>query len=875
MIGLTASALALTASLTAPQLPPPTPLPPQVEQPPGLLAVTNAHLHPVTSAPIEGGTMLVEDGRIVAVGADVEVPEGARVLDVRGMTVMPGIVESHSHMGFKQLWRPETGTNNNELSQSANAEARAMDGLNTRDLAFRIALAGGVTTMNITPGSRSPNSGQAVVAKMRGQTVDEMFLAHGGMKFAIRVPGRSFTLDRTSEADVGRFLEERLREAVAYREAMEQCADGPARCPPEDLQNEAFGKLLSREWPVGVHAHSVDAMQEAIRLAELFDLRLYVHHGEATRHLVDELLAAEVPVSYGPVLPGTDRDHPDLAGPVELARRGGLVAFHQDHPDGPQYYLRDAAALFVRRGMPEDEALKALTLNPARIFGLDDRIGSLEPGKDADFLILSGPPLDVTSRVEKVFIEGVEVLDRHAPEPLYGGYGDGWTYTGPAEVRTSEPDADYRAASTFTDPPDAVPADLVIRGGEIHTVSHGVIREGTVVIRDGRIRAVGRDVELMDEDVPVIDTRGRAVTPGLIDARTTYGVPFQARVDRENLFGEPRELADVVSPEEDNRWLRQGVTAAYVSPGPWNLVMGWGSVVKLASPGDGSQRSPDGGTPVGSEGRAGELPVVSARAGVSVSFGPEALDAFDDAPDAPTTRQGMVARLRQELILVRDFVEVAGAAPGPGSREGLLAAMLQGDVPVRFVANTPDDIRTAVRVGREFGLRTVIDVGAGAHQVADALAEAGVPVVVGPSILAEGGGGPFEMFAHTAENAGRLHAAGVDVALSTDDDDGRSVTLEAVVARAHGLPAGPTLEAVTLGAARILGVDDRLGSLEAGKDADLVVWDGDPMSTWSEPVLVIVDGEVVYRRRVPEAGPTTGGSSRDADAEREGAGMRR
>jgi imidazolonepropionase-like amidohydrolase len=152
-------------------------------------------------------------------------------------------------------------------------------------------------------------------------------------------------------------------------------------------------------------------------------------------------------------------------------------------------------------------------------------------------------------------------------------------------------------------------------------------------------------------------------------------------------------------------------------------------------------------------------------------------------------------------------------------------------------------------VAKEFKLRIVIDSGAGAHKVARLLAEAQVPVVIGPSIMSLGSGGPLEMFAHTPENAGRLHMAGVKVALSTNSRWGRSVLLEGVVAKSHGLPEDAALRAVTLNSAEILGVAGRLGSIEAGKDADIVIWKGHPLSTWGETKVVIVDGKIVYERK--------------------------
>ncbi len=787
---------------------PDAPLPQAAAQEPGVLAITNAHLHPVSSEPIEGGTLLVEDGRIVAIGAGIDVPAGARVVDVGGRHVIPGLVETHSHMGLKQLWTPGTGANNNELSRSINAAARVQDGVNARDIAFEIALAAGVTTMNITPGSRSPNSGQAVVAKLRAPTIDEMAFAHGGMKFAIRVPERSSTFDGDEE-DVRELLRSQFLDAREYLAARRAWEEGrAAEAPPRDLTLEAFGKLLEREWPVGVHAHGVPAMTQAMLLKDEFDLDLYIHHGGATGSVVDELLRLDVPVSFGPVLPGRHRHHGQIDGFVEFVEGGGLLALHQDHSDGPQYYLREAAALFVRRGMPAGEALAALTLNPARILGVDHRVGSLEEGKDADFLLLSGPPLDWESRVERVFVEGREVYS--LPESDRALLEDASAATsGDQDVDSFQASSGVgaggeAAAVARLASPDV---DLALVGGEIRTMSGEMIADGTVLVADGVIVDVGPDL-----DVPagarVVDARGLVVTPGLIDARTSLGASS----------AEPGgSVAPPAASRNGHHWLRDGVTAVYAAPSDREAIGGFGGVVKLA----------------GSD----EARMVSERTALGISLGDNALG----RGDGPTTRQGLVAVLRQQLLL-------AGEAADPD-----LAPALRGEVPVRIVAHRPDDILAALRLAREFDLRLVVDVASGAHQVAGHLAEAGVPVVVGPSMEGHGGGGPLELFAHTPWNAGRLYAAGVPVAFSTDGSGGRSVTLEALLAVGHGVPAGAALHAATLGAAQILGVDDRLGSIEAGKDADLVLWDGEPISTWSEARIVVVGGEVVV-----EAGELAG-----------------
>jgi imidazolonepropionase-like amidohydrolase len=383
------------------------------------IAVTHARIYPVSGPAIEDGTLVVRNGKIAEVGARISIPPGARVVDAQGKTLMPGLVESHSHMGFKWLNVPAMGRNNNEFRNPVNAEVRAIDGLTSHDAAFALSLAAGVTTMNITTGSRVPNSGQAVVVKLRGGSIEDMYFAEGGMKFAIRVADERPGFPRTIEA-VHDLLASELRAARKYLDQRNAAATSGEAPPPRDLKLEALGKLLERKMVLGVHAQSEQEMRHAIRLKKEFDLDLFIHHATSTVSLVDELLEAGIPISFGPILPFMGEEDPVLLGPVRLAERGGRVAFHQDHPDGHQYFLRHDAALFVRKGMPESEALRALTVNPASLFHLEDRLGTIEPGKDADFILLDGPPLDYESLVTQVFIDGKLVFDRASGFNVFG-----------------------------------------------------------------------------------------------------------------------------------------------------------------------------------------------------------------------------------------------------------------------------------------------------------------------------------------------------------------------------------------------------------------------------------------------------------------------
>lgn len=371
---------------------------------------------------------------------------------------------------------------------------------------------------------------------------------------------------------------------------------------------------------------------------------------------------------------------------------------------------------------------------------------------------------------------------------------------------------------------------IAVVGGEVHRGDGEVIPGATVLIENGKIAAVGSGLDLPD-GAEVIEADGRVVTPGLIDSLTLLGAEPSGAAAAVSVTGGPAaamtpaaRAADRFAEDLAPLWLREGVTTVYLSPDPRRLIGGMGAVVKLAGP--------------------RETAVVQEEAAVAASFGESAVGDRPPGREQPagrTTRQGMIYDLRQTLIRAQE--DAVGGAAGR-----TLGRLLAGETPLRMLLNTPDDLETALRVAQEFDLRLVLDQAAGAAAVADRLAAADIPVVVGPAILGIGDGGPMELRSHSPATAGALHRAGVRIALSTFAGRGRSVAMEAVVAWAHGLPREAALSSVTAGAAEILGVSDRVGTLAPGLDADLVIWTEHPIGTYARPQVVLVDGRVVFRR---------------------------
>ncbi|KAD4060276.1 amidohydrolase family protein [Arthrobacter yangruifuii] len=375
---------------------------------PALLALTNAHVVPVTGTPFHG-TVLIEDGKIRDLGPDVVVPEGAEVLDAGGQWLLPGLVDAHTHLGVHEEGEGWAGNDSNEMTDPVMAGVRALDAVNPFDTGFDDALAGGVTTANINPGSGNPIGGQAVALHTHGRYLEEMVLrAPSGLKSALGENPKRVYSDKKQTPST------RLGTAMVIRQAFMEAQNYLGKADPNqrDPHLEALAMVLRREIPWRQHAHRADDIGTAMRLADEFGYELVLDHGTEAHLLADVLAERGVPVLIGPLF--TTRSKVELRGrsmanPGKLAAAGVEISIITDHPVVPINFLIFQAALAVKEGLDRDEALRAVTINPARVLGLADRLGSLEPGKDADLVLWSGDPLDVMQRALKVWIGGREV----------------------------------------------------------------------------------------------------------------------------------------------------------------------------------------------------------------------------------------------------------------------------------------------------------------------------------------------------------------------------------------------------------------------------------------------------------------------------------
>lgn len=394
-------------------------------------AFVGARIEPVVGAPILDGVLIVRQGRIVAVGprGTTTVPDGAERHDVTGKVLMPGLVDSHSHVGSVE---------GADRSAPIQPDVRALDSINVRDARIQKAQAGGITTVNVMPGSGHLMSGQTVYLKLRdGTVIDDLLITDadgriaGGMKMANGTNSRRDPPFPGTRAKAAALVREQFVKAQDYREKILQAAGDPTKMPARDLAMEALVEILEGRRTVHHHTHRHDDVLTVLRLAKEFGFRVVLQHVSDAHKVVDQIAEAGVACSIiqidspGGKIEARDGQFTNANG-AALERAGVTVGFHTD--DGitdSRLFLR-SAGLAVRTGMTREGALRGLTLAGAHMLDLGARVGSLEVGKDADFVVLSGDPLSVYTKVEETWVEGAKVFDRTDPKDrLYavGGYG--------------------------------------------------------------------------------------------------------------------------------------------------------------------------------------------------------------------------------------------------------------------------------------------------------------------------------------------------------------------------------------------------------------------------------------------------------------------
>ena len=380
-----------------------------------MILIQGGTVKPISSPDIENGQVLIDGDKIVAVGHNLPVPEGAEVVDASGCLVTPGLIDAHCHIGLIGESIGWEGDDVNEIVNPLTPDMRGSDGINPMDESFRLAVEGGVTTAITGPGSANVMGGTFCALKLHGTCVDEMIIRDPvAMKIAFgENPKSCYGQDGKApmtRMGVAALLRSELTKAFRYAKEVDEANADASKKRPFDPQLEALLPVVRHEIPLKAHAHQADDILTALRIAREFGLDITLDHVTDGQLILPQLIAAGKPVLVGPSLGNKSKfelKNKSFATPGVLDEAGLTVCIITDAPVIPLHYLPLCAGLAVKDGMKEESAWRAITLNPAKVAGVDGRVGSLEPGKDADIVLFDGNPLrDIQATTRKVFING-------------------------------------------------------------------------------------------------------------------------------------------------------------------------------------------------------------------------------------------------------------------------------------------------------------------------------------------------------------------------------------------------------------------------------------------------------------------------------------
>lgn len=380
-----------------------------------MLAILGGTVYTVSGDIVPNACLLIDQGKFLAVGSRLAIPHDALCLNVTNKVIIPGLIDCHTHLGIAEEAVGTAHIDKNEVNQPICPHLRALDGINPEDRGLEDAYTSGTTTIIVTPGSENVIGGQSIAIKTYGKVIDHMIMRQpAGIKMAFGENPIQMYMKKdrapSTRMTIAAMIRENLIAALNYEKDL---ANGKVG---RNLKMEALLMLLHGEIPLRAHAHAADDIMTAIRIADEFGLKLTIEHATSGHKIAEELARRSIAATVGPSI--TARVKVELKDrtyrtPAILHQAGVKIALITDHPFLPVSSLRLEAALAIREGLPETVALRAITLSAAEIIGVSDRVGSIEPGKDADFVILDGPPFAVSTKVEHVFINGIEVSNNN------------------------------------------------------------------------------------------------------------------------------------------------------------------------------------------------------------------------------------------------------------------------------------------------------------------------------------------------------------------------------------------------------------------------------------------------------------------------------
>lgn len=780
------------------------------------------------------GDILVQEGKIKEVGTSLTAPAGTTIIDAKGLFVMPGIIDTHSHFSISG------GVNESTLSVVP--EVRIRDVVDGDDVQIYRALAGGVTMARLFHGSANCIGGQDAVIKLKyGQSARELLIeSKKGVKFALgenvkRSDGRFPNTRLGVEAVMVRAFTEAQTYKQKWKEYEESKGSAVPKVEPRrDLRLEALTDILEGNILVHSHCYRSDEIVMLLRVADRFGFKV-----KSLQHVLEGYkIAAEIAAHGASCSTFSDwwayKIEAFDAIPQNaalLTEAGVLTMMKSDSNELMRHLNTEAAKAMKYGGLSEEQAIKMVTINPATQLSLQDRTGSIEVGKDADLAIYNGHPLSGFARCEMTLVEGEVYFQRE-------GFGS---------VKAVE----FKVPATRGPElgnlklPRNNSNEYAIKGVTVHPVSSPVIKNAVVHVSNGKIKAI-QDLDkvgelTLPEGTSLVEGKGLHVYPGMIDSATILGLTELGSARETQDFSEggdfQPDLRALIGINPDSELIpvtrANGVLSVVTRP-TGATVSGQGAIVNLA-----------GWTPQ-------EMKLIDPF-GLHIEF-PASQGLVSGSPDGPPAGRIFAKKAREEKLkfLKLQFAEAKRDADAVKSgikkqldprREAMLP-YCTGEKPVIVNANRKSDILEAIKWAEETKVKLILSGGVDAWKVADELKKKNIPVLCGPfTVMPQE---TYDTYDAQYRTAGRLHEAGVKFCIrSAGSTNTRNLPYEAAMAVSYGLPAEEALKAVTLYPAQILGLGDKLGSVEVGKIANLVITDGDMLEPSTQVRGLFIAGNPV------------------------------
>ncbi|MFC1522665.1 amidohydrolase family protein [Elusimicrobiota bacterium] len=843
------------------------------------ILIRAGHIMTVAGKTFDNGHLLMKNGRIQSVGEGRgKVPVDCEIINAPGKYVTPGLIDIHSHIGVYAMPNTNAHDDGNEAINPNTAYVNAEHAFWPQDPAIWRAIAGGITTIQVFPGSANLVGGLSFIAKLKpAVSAREMRFpgASPGMKMACGENPKNFYKKKGPSSrmgnvagfrdafqkarEYGRKLQKYDRDLVFWKERVKKAGKNikklreigdPPKLVDRNFTNENLARVLNGEMFAHMHCYRADDMSALLDLAHEygFKIRSFQHSVEAykIRHRLAKEQTAATTWSdwWGFKMEAFDGIPYNLA---MLEDAGAIGTLHSDSPIEIRHLNQEAGKAMtsgkkIGIDVSDEQALAWVTKNPAKVMGIDNDIGTLESGKMADVVVWNRHPLSVYAHTEKVFIDGIKVFDRDKEDFHLGDFeigirnislADGRKlakHPGELETFKNTPSEDLLKKTLLKD------NSFIIENARVEIGNGTSLAKASVVIKNGRIAYVGDS----PRDIPAgrIDAKGKVLTPGLIESMSQLGLfevgseestvdfsykgksaaPAFRAIDGFN----PASIRIAIAREE-------GITSAIANP-RGALLKGTGFMFDLTQDPLNAVYPKKDIAMFGNVSRVVAHRYGKSRASLWLNLREIISDVEFYKKNRKAVEQGKSRRLALSPIHLEAMIPV-----------------LEGKIPLVLSARSENDIRSLIQFKKDLkeqghDLRLMIH---GAHEawgLAKQIADANIPVLFTPSQQLPSN---FDMLKARDDSPALLHAAGIPLILSAYswDNNMRRLRQEAGIAVSYGLDHAAAIRAITLAPAEVYGVADEIGSIEKGKRANLVLWSGDPFETSTVAQHIWIDGK--------------------------------